>query len=148
MKKLKTFGELNEISKELIDKTSDAMISKGQHRRATRLVNTYNDTHYDLKQFKGKSIFDGEFIVNIRMSKESYGEKQHNVITLNISNNKEYNTSHSTVVYDIDNDTYMGLPHKRNISRQDVRLLGKIASIINPDTQYKKGTGNIEIGEY
>lgn len=29
MKKLKTFSELNELSKELIDRTSDAMFSRG-----------------------------------------------------------------------------------------------------------------------
>jgi len=117
MKKLKTFTQLNELSKELIDKASNAMISRGQGRRASKLVNTYNDVHYDFKQFVGKPIFKGEFIRNIGMSTEAFGDKRKDVIKLFISNNQEYNTSQSTVIYFIEDDEYRYLPHKGNVTR-------------------------------
>jgi len=56
MKKLKTFSELNELSRELINRTSDAMISRGQNRRARNLVNSYNDANFILYVFLNLNI--------------------------------------------------------------------------------------------
>lgn len=148
MKKLKTFKELNELSKELIDKTSDAMISKGQPRRAKNLVDTYNKTNYKFDQFIDKQLFNKEFIGNIKIEKTTHKDKSFDVIEVYVSNRQEFNTSHGTLVYYINEDKWVGLPHKNYITRQDVRTLGKIAAVVNPDTKYLKGTGDIEVGEY
>lgn len=150
MKKLKTFSELNELSRELIDRTSDAMYSRGQKTRAKKLVNTYNETNYNFKSFIGKSLFKNEFVINIVIDKEEYNDQFSNkeIIKVYTSNKQEFNTSHGTVVYYIDEDKWVGLPHKNEIGRQDVRLLSKIAAVVNPDTKYLKGTGDIQVGEY
>lgn len=148
MKKLKTFSELNELSRELIDKASDAMISKGQHKRASRLFNTYNEANYNFKPFIGKPLFEKEYIVNIKIDKEEHSGQKYDVILIYYSNNQEFNTSHGTALYYINEDKWVGLPHKHNVTRQDARLLGKIAAVVNPDTKYLKGTGDIQVGEY
>lgn len=146
--KIKKFGELNELSKELIDRTSDAMFSRGQKTRAKKLVNTYNEANYDFKSFIGKPLFKNEYILNIKIDKEDHSGKEYDVILIYYSNNQEFNRSHGTTSYYINEDKWVGLPHKHEVTRQDARLLGKIAAIVNPDTKYLKGPGDIQIGEY
>jgi hypothetical protein len=140
--------KVEELSRELIDRTSDAMISRNQHRRANRLLHSYFDANYDFKPFVGKSIFRDEFVINIKMDEENIKDTKLEVIKIYISNNTEFNTSHHTMIYYINEDKWEGFPHKSNISRQDVRLLGKIAAVVNPETKYKTGTADVEIGEY
>ena len=148
MKKIKNFQDysVNELSKDLIDRTANIMTSRNQPNRAKKLIDTYNDTNYDFKQFINKPIFDDEYIINIKIQKDNDTGK--NQIILYISNRQQYNTSNHSICYSIDEDKYLWLPHKSRVSRKDVRLLGKIAAIVNPDTQYKTGTGDIEVGDY
>jgi hypothetical protein len=148
MKHLKQFDELNELSRELIYRASDAMIDKGQHKRAARLFNTYNKKNYKFDQFIDKPLFDGEFIINIEIKKEPFRNTEVDVINVRLSNKQEFNTTHGSIYYYIDEDKWIGLPHKNNVSRQDARLLAKIAAVVNPETKYLKGTGDIEIGMY
>jgi hypothetical protein len=140
--------KVEELSRELINRTSDAMISKGQNRRARNLIHTYYDANYDFKTFIDKSLFKDEFIGNIVIDEEEHCGKYVEVIKVYYSNNQEFNTSHGNIVYYIDEDKWVGIPHKNNVSRQDARLLGKIATVVNPDTKYKNGTADIEIENY
>ena len=141
MKKIKNFKDysVNELSKELIDRTADIMKSKGQPKRAKNLLDTYNDANYDFSQFKNMPIFDDLHVGDI------YIDNDDNVISIDIETEDSANY---TINYDIENDKYLGLPSKNKISRKDVRLLGKIAAVINPNTQYKTGTGDIAINNY
>ena len=94
------------------------------------------------------TLFEKEFIVNIKIDKEEHSGKKYDVILIYYSNNQEFNTSHGTTLYYINEDKWVGLPHKNEVTRQDTRLLGKIAAVVNTDTKYLKGTGDIEIGGY
>ena len=157
MKKIKKFDNfLNEISREAIDRTSDAMISRGQSRRAKKLVTTYNETNYDFSEFIGRELF-GNIIKSIRVIDNDdvtprgsnifvANKKENERLEIYLSNNQEYNRSSQTIQYDIINDKYLYLPGK--ISRKDVRLLGKIAQVVNPDTKYINSTGGIKVDEY
>ena len=152
MKKIKKFGNfINEISRELVDRTSDAMIDRGQNKRAKTLITNYNNANYNFDDFIGKELFGDHIkririIDSIKVGDEKFNKKENEQIEIFLSNNREYNTSSSTINYDILNDEYLYLPN--NISRRDVRLLGKIAQVMNPDTKYLKGTDGIKIIGY
>jgi predicted RNA-binding protein YlqC (UPF0109 family) len=159
MKKIKKFDNfLNEISRELVDRASDAMIDRGQSKRARNLVTDYNNVNYNFDKFIGRELF-GETINSIRII--DYGDDftrydreenhlankvENERLEIYLSNNEQYNRSSSTLHYDILNDKFLYLPN--NISRKDVRLLGKIAQVVNTDTKYLKGTGDIKVIGY
>lgn len=146
--KILKFEQLNELSKGLITRASDLMASRGQNKRADNLIKSYNKVNYDFSPFIGKPLFEDEFAINIIIDKDRHGDKYTDVITIYVSNKKEFNTSHHQVTYYIDQDKWVGLPYKGRVSRKDARMLGKIAEVVNPDTKYKNGAGDIEIGEY
>jgi len=157
MKKIRKFENfVNEISRELVDRASDAMIDRGQSTRAKTLVTDYNNVNYNFDDFVGKELF-GDYITRIRIidyddvtargiDTHIANKKENERLEIYLSNNEQYNRSSSTVQYDILNDEYLYLPN--DISRRDVRLLGKIAQVMNPDTKYLKGTGGIKIMGY
>ncbi len=146
MKNLKTFEsfKINEISSELKDRTINKMKSLGHNNRAEKLDKQYNNINYNFDNFINKQLFGKDFIDSIEIK----NVRDKKCVYISLSNRQEYNTSHYNILYFIKDDTYHYLPNKNNISRKDVRLLSKIASIVNPNTKYLTGTGDIEINDY
>lgn len=156
MKNIKKFDNfLNEISRELVDRTSDTMIDRGQNKRAKNLVKDYNTINYNFDDFIGKELF-GDIIGSIRIIDydnntargrvHKANKKENERLEIYLNNDSQYNRHSSNIQYDILNDEYLYLPN--DINRKDVRLLGKIAQVMNPDTKYLKGTGGIKITGY
>jgi hypothetical protein len=144
MKYLKKY-KLFEISSELKDRAVNKMKSLGYSNRATNLDKLYNNINYNFDEFIGKKLFNtDEFILNIEV-KNTRDKKN---ITINLSNKRQYNTSNSSIMYLIDDDKYIYLPNENYISRKDVRLLSKIASVVNPNNKYLNGVGDIKINKY
>ena len=110
------------------------MRDKGQKKRANKLI-----MHgFDFDTFLGKKFeFDGSTIQDI----ESDGED----ITIMTENSYYW-------IYVTRFDKW-GLTDGHSydtpiMTRRDSRLLSKIAFKLNPNTQYKNGTGNFKIKDY
>lgn len=130
--------QVKEVSRDLINRASDAMVMRGQDRRADNLKRSFDDREF--LDFRNKPIFGDEIIFGIHVENRK----------LNISHGsprtKQYNTTSGTITYDIDNDTFGGIPYDMN--RNDARLLSMIAMKVNPNTKYKNGTGDFKISGY
>ena len=145
MKSIKLFEEfINELSGALINRTVDTMKSKGQYNRADNLIKTLYD------KFIHNELCGGE-IINISKKIISKFFNPREYLEITISYNKKWmnNGEDYHIKYYFDEDK-LYLPDKYGvkISRKDVRLLSNIISLINPNTKYKTGTGDIKISEY
>lgn len=126
---------LLELSPETRKQALDKMRSKGQTDRADKW-----EKHHalkDLKKFEGKPYND-EFTV------QSFSLENGNIVIHLGSRN-----SSSNAIYDVKKDTYVQTPGPDGkITRKTARLLSLIAKEVNPDTQYKNGTGDFKIQGY
>ena len=127
---------ITELDRSTYVNAADKMRDKGQKKRANKLI-----MHgFDFDTFLGKKFeFDGSTIQDI----ESDGED----ITI-----KTENWNYWTYMSRYDNWVYTDGRHQNFddivLTRRDSRLLSKIAFKLNPNTQYKNGTGNFKIKDY
>ena len=130
--------QVKEVSRDLINRTSDAMVMRGQDRRADNLKRNFDDREF--LDFRNKPIFGDEIIYGVHI------ENRKANISHGSPRSKQYNTSYGTITYDIDTDTFGGIPYDMN--RNDARLLAMIAMKLNPNTKYKNGVGDFKISGY
>jgi hypothetical protein len=143
MENLKLFEEfINELSSDIINKTADVMKSKGQYNRADELIKKMYD------KFINNELCGGE-IINISKKTSKIFKNEYLEIVVSFDRKWFNNGKDYYIKYDINKDK-LDLPNKYGvkISRKDVRLLSNIIVLINPNTQYKNGTGDIKITDY
>jgi hypothetical protein len=134
---------IQEISRELVNKTADAMKLKGQEQRSDRIRSDFNKKYF--QEFIKKPIFkfNDEMIYGINYDKS--GDNEMLRISIGSGAAKEYNRSYGYIFYHIPEDKY-DIPNP--ITREDARLLSLIAMKVNPETKYKNGTGDFKIKGY
>ena len=127
-------GEISELSPETKASAMGKMRDKGQTGRADRLY------LQNLEKFVGMDIFDNFKITEFK-NQEHVEDKVDGKITIVMVNAN----GPGQVVYYNKMDYY---DFTYSISRKDARLLSKIAVTMNPETQYKNGTGDFNIIGY
>lgn len=140
---------INEISSELRNKAISSMKDKGMNNRADRWTQFYVDR--DLKEFVGNELFGGKgentiiiqgFIINEKKNNEGEIMKSLHIIC-GSPRSQLYNITHLTLVYDFKRDKFLSLNYP--IDRRTARLLSKIATIMNSESQYSNGRGDFNI---
>tara|TARA_R110000772_G_scaffold17946_3_gene49953 strand:+ start:118078 stop:118578 length:501 start_codon:yes stop_codon:yes gene_type:complete len=127
-------GGLNELSPETKASAMGKMRDKGQTKRADNLY------LQNLQKFVGVDIYDNFKIKGFR--NQEYSEnKSDGAIFIDLENANDSNQ----ITYYTKMDYY---DFAYEISRRDARLLSKIALTINPETQYRNGTGDFKIKGY
>lgn len=131
---------ISELSPETRQSAIQKMKDKGQDRRADKWTQHYGTKN--LEKFKGTTFLDQNGTeYEIRHFKVD-GDK---LLISFITPNRQYNVGSGTFTYNIKTDTYnihWALP------RKTVRTLSTIAQAVNPETQYKSGTGDFKVKEY
>jgi len=127
---------VDEISSDLFKKAINMTKDRGQDYRTTKLGRTF------FSEFTRKPLFDG-IINDIIVNNPQQGNYRN--VSIEILPNGQGGKSIFYVYYDIDKDHY---ELDYSISRKDARTLSLIAAKINPQTQYKNGTGDFKIKEY
>jgi hypothetical protein len=152
--KIKSFTQfvneqkVNEISSELRNNAISTMKDRGMNNRAERWTQFYVDR--DLKEFVGKDILGGKgentiiiqgFIMNDKKGSEGEMLKSLHIIC-GSPRSQLYNTTHLTLVYDFQRDKYLSMNYP--IDRKTGRMLSKIATIMNSESQYSNGRGEFK----
>lgn len=131
---------MDEISNELVANASRGMTGYGQHKRADNLRN--NQVDIDRLFPTGNYIAGDAKIVGTRMSPDM----KRAMIFLK-RNDEENGEISLTISYDGTSD-YFQIPQGLEVSRDEARRLGQLASKINPESQYKTGTKNLPVDGY
>jgi hypothetical protein len=153
--KVKSFNQfvneqmVNEISSELRNNAISTMKDRGMNNRAERWTKFYVDR--DLKEFVGKEILGGKgentIIIQGFNIDEKKGSGDEMLKSLHIycgsPRSQLYNKTHLTLVYDFQRDKYLSM--NSPIDRKTARLLSKIATIMNSESQYSDGRGEFKI---
>jgi hypothetical protein len=127
---------VDEISSDLFKKAIGMTKDRGQDNRTNKLGRTF------FTEFTSKPLFGGT-ISDIIVNNPQQGNYSN--VSIEILPTAQSGQNLFYIYYDIDKDHYeLDYP----ISRKDARTLSLIAAKINPQTQYRNGTGDFKIREY
>ncbi|MFW6242943.1 MAG: hypothetical protein ACOC2W_02195 [bacterium] len=139
--------DVNEISQDLVNKTTQAMRDKGMNKRADKLsddnIKRLMEEFVDLPLYENYVIMG--FSIKNKPEFNTYENKNINKLVIHVGSprTQQYNTTTFQIEYDIDNDQYY--TGYDEIDRKSARILSKIATKINPNTKYKDGIGDFKI---
>jgi len=129
---------INEVSAKTALSAASKADNYGQKERSFNFGRLY------LNEFLGKSLMGG-VITDIGFF--YYGKESTIVIKLEIPAGRTTSKSRIEYInYDLENDNYTFYDDVP-LSRQDARILGKIATKVNEDTKYKSGTQHFNMDD-
>jgi hypothetical protein len=145
--KIKLFEDfIIELSRDTILSAAKKMDTLKQYDRSNNILKNGL-----FSEFIGSELCSGQIKDIFKKSEKSIFKSNVDYLNIVIDYNRKYinNSKDYTIKYEINKDKLI-IPkaYGVKVERKDVRILSKIISIINPDTQYKTGVGDIKVIKY
>jgi hypothetical protein len=145
--KIKLFEDfITELSSDTILSAARKMDDLKQNNRSNKLLK-----NSVFSEFIDSELCLGKIKDISKKSEKSIFKSDTDYLNIVIDYNRKWmnNSKDYTIKYDINKDKLI-IPkaYGVEVTRKDARILSKIVSVINPNSQYKNGVGDITITHY